>query len=61
MKPGTSGAVGTEKRKAGGATVLPADVGRNANVEKVLNEQKELKDKAKAEHQKKKDKDKEDR
>jgi len=59
-KPGTSGTGTVEKRKAGGTT-LPMDVGRNANVEKVLNEQKEQRDIAKAEHLKKKERDKEDR
>jgi len=36
-------------------------VGRNANIETVLNEQREKRDQAKSEHAKKKDKDKDDR
>lgn len=56
MSPATSG---VKKKQVG--PIAPIEVGRNANIEKVLNEQKEVKDRAKAEHQRKKEKDKEDR
>ena len=40
---------------------LSAEFGRNDNAEKVMNEQKEFKEKQKAESAKKKERDKEDR
>jgi len=51
---------GSSKKKSTESS-LPNDVGRHANVSKVLNEQKEMKDKAKAAAAQKREKDKDDR
>jgi len=51
---------GPSKKKTSESS-LPSDVGRHANVSKVLNEQKEVRDNAKAEAAKKKERDKDDR
>ncbi len=54
---GPSTSTGKKKREP----ALLTDFGRNVNVEKVLSEQRDLRDKAKAEHATKKERDKEDR